>query len=99
MLKMLETAGFPPLPTQATTAATSSTDRGLERRVAARLKKSSYHSLRRIGCDVHDGVVVLRGQVPSYYLKQVAQALLLDMPEVEVLVNQVEVVPPRRQAR
>ena len=38
------------------------------------------------------GVLVLRGRLPSFYLKQVLQTLLRDLEGVERIDNQVEVV-------
>lgn len=43
----------------------------------AALRASSYAALRRVCCCVRDGRIVLCGTVPSYYLKQMAQCLLL----------------------
>jgi osmotically-inducible protein OsmY len=37
------------------------------------LERSGHRSLACIECAVIDGIVVLSGRVPSYYLKQVAQ--------------------------
>jgi osmotically-inducible protein OsmY len=45
----------------------------------------------RIECYDHEGVVTLRGRVPSYYLKQVAQELVGRVPGVEVVSNHLEV--------
>lgn len=47
---------------------------------------------REISCHFEDGVLTLRGCVPSFYLKQVLQAALMDVPGVERLDNQVDVV-------
>ena len=57
----------------------------------SRLERSAYYALKRIACDFHEGVLTLRGRVPSFYLKQLAQALLVGLDHVEVLVNHVEV--------
>jgi hypothetical protein len=48
-----------------------------ERAVRAVLRDSPYTLLRRVHCYVIDCRIVLCGTVPSYYLKQVAQCLLL----------------------
>jgi osmotically-inducible protein OsmY len=37
-------------------------------------------------------LVILRGRVPSYYMKQLAQAAVLDVPGVHELRNDVQVV-------
>ena len=56
-----------------------------------RLEQTGHHPLRRIACDFHEGVLTLRGRVTSFYLKQLAQASLLSLDHVEVLVNHIEV--------
>jgi hypothetical protein len=43
----------------------------------ARLRSSGYAGLRRLRCEVTDALVIVRGVLPSYYLKQMAQAVLL----------------------
>ena len=56
-----------------------------------RLDASPYTALRSIVCDFHEGVLVLRGQVTSYHLKQRAQETVRTLDGVEVVVNAVEV--------
>jgi hypothetical protein len=41
------------------------------------LRSSPYWSLRQLVCHVEGDRVTLRGTVPTYYLKQVAQTLAL----------------------
>jgi hypothetical protein len=69
----------------------------LEARKSAedRLRHSEYLELRNISCDVHDGVLTLRGRVPSYHLKQLAQTLLAELAGILRLNNQLEVVSSR----
>jgi osmotically-inducible protein OsmY len=55
------------------------------------LWESSHRALRRISCCHRDGVLTLRGQLPSYYLKQVTQALVLGVEGVQAVYNYVEV--------
>ena len=57
-----------------------------------RLQHSSYSSLRDIFCECDDGVLVLRGQVPSFFEKQLAQEAVFKLDGVTQVVNQVEVV-------
>jgi len=61
----------------------------------ARLHRSQYVELRAVSCQFHEGVLTLRGQVPSYYLKQMAQSLVDSIPGVLQLDNQLEVGRPR----
>jgi len=57
----------------------------------ARLHRSKYIELRAISCEFDEGVLTLRGRVPSYYLKQMAQSLVDGIPGVAELDNQLEV--------
>jgi osmotically-inducible protein OsmY len=60
----------------------------------ARLRNSSYATLRNIACEWRQGVLTLRGCVSSYHLKQLAQALLQGVQDVLCVDNQLEVVSP-----
>jgi osmotically-inducible protein OsmY len=65
----------------------------------ALLRQSSYLELRSVSCEFHQGMLTLRGRVPSYYLKQLAQALLRQVEGVCHLNNQLDVVAPPPQQR
>jgi len=41
-----------------------------------------------------DGVLVLRGCLPTYYLKQIAQEVMGDLEGVNRIDNQIQVVNP-----
>ena len=56
-----------------------------------RLRASPYLSLRNICCDFHEGMLILRGCLPTYYMKQQAQAAVADVEGVGQVVNQIEV--------
>jgi hypothetical protein len=62
-----------------------------------RLRGSGYAALHGVGCTFESGVLHLRGCVPTYYLKQVAQSLVVDLDGVLRVNNQLEVF--RAQAR
>lgn len=57
----------------------------------ARLQASPYYSIRKIFCMYNEGMLVLRGRLPSFYHKQVAQAAVAGIQGVEQVVNQIEV--------
>ncbi|MBN2292778.1 MAG: hypothetical protein JXM70_10155 [Pirellulales bacterium] len=59
--------------------------------IAQRLRSTGYHALSAVKCEYHEGVVVLHGRVSSYYMKQVAQAVLMADPLIEDIVNLIEV--------
>jgi osmotically-inducible protein OsmY len=63
-------------------------------RVHNRLSQSCHFSRhwREISCSFHDGVLILRGCVPSFYLKQVLQSMLMDIQGVQRIDNRVDVV-------
>jgi len=52
----------------------------------------SYSSLRAVSCKLIDGVMVLRGEVPSYYLKQMAQEAVLRLEGVQKIDNQIRLM-------
>ena len=56
------------------------------------LAQSSYPVVREVDCIYEAGVLTLRGRVPSYYLKQIAQTLVLDRLEGVVKINNQLVV-------
>jgi hypothetical protein len=59
------------------------------------LRSGPYPALKRLSCDCRGGVLVLRGRLPSYYLKQMAQEVVAHQVQgVGRLDNQIQVVPP-----
>ncbi len=58
------------------------------------LRSNSYLALKNISCEFRHGVLILKGNVPTYYLKQVAQAVVAPTAGVERIVNEIEVVAP-----
>lgn len=69
------------------------TDQFLDAEEAARirLQHSPYRALRRVTCEFTDGVLSLRGSVPTYHYKQLAQVAVLGIAGVQRIVNEVEV--------
>ena len=57
------------------------------------LRSSRYSALQHVSCDCRGGVLVLRGCLPSYYLKQVAQEAVAHLEGVKGVENQIQVVP------
>jgi hypothetical protein len=59
------------------------------------LRSSRYSALKHVACDYQGGVLVLRGCLPSYYLKQIAQEVVAHRVQgVGRLDNQIQVVRP-----
>jgi osmotically-inducible protein OsmY len=48
--------------------------------------------VQRIWCDFDAGRLFLRGQVPSFYFKQLAQEAVADLDGVQQIVNEIEVI-------
>jgi hypothetical protein len=57
------------------------------------LRRNPYLALRNVSCDCREGVLVLRGCLPTYYLKQVAQQAVAHLEGVKGVENQIQVVP------
>ncbi len=55
------------------------------------LWSSSYHTVRRITCTFEGGVLTMEGRLPSFYLKQIAQTMVRDIPGVVRIENRIEV--------
>ena len=64
-----------------------------------RLRGNPYRALKNVCCDWLDGVLVLRGCLPSYYLKQIAQEAVAALEGIECIDNQIQVVTPASPSR
>jgi hypothetical protein len=59
------------------------------------LRSSRYPALKHVSCDYRDGVLVLSGCLPTYYLKQIAQEVVAhQFDKVDRLENCIRVVRP-----
>ena len=56
------------------------------------LRQSGYPSLCGVSCQHDQGVLILTGQLATYYLKQMAQTAVAGLEEVEEIVNRIEVL-------
>lgn len=65
--------------------------------VEKRLRESMYVSLRTVSCQFEDGLLTLRGIVPSFYIKQVILSLLEDLEGegIERIRDEIDVVNAR----
>jgi hypothetical protein len=57
-----------------------------------RLRSSPYASLRTLSCDLEGGGLVLRGRLPSFHHKQLAQETVRWLAGVGQIINETEVV-------
>src|SRR5580658_2133496 len=55
------------------------------------LQGTGYAALQRIDCRVENGVVELLGEVPSFYCKQVAQAVVVALSHIRRVENRLRV--------
>lgn len=55
------------------------------------LRNSPYRALRGISCECEQGVVFLRGRLPSFYHKQLAQEAVGRVPGVSQVINEIHV--------
>jgi hypothetical protein len=58
------------------------------------LNSSSYGAIRRVVISSHEGVLTLRGVVPTFHIRQVALALVMEACKAkDIIVNdQIQVV-------
>jgi osmotically-inducible protein OsmY len=63
----------------------------IARRAQERLRSSSHVSVQRLTCDVHEGMLTLRGRLPSFHTKQVALNLVAEVEGVEEITDRVDV--------
>lgn len=60
--------------------------------VAERIFRASpYHAIRSLKCDYREGILTIRGPLPSYHLKQTAQTVVRDLAGVQRIENLAEV--------
>lgn len=64
--------------------------------VATEAKRRILHqphlSVQRIWCEYAERTLFLHGQVPSFYLKQLAQTAVVGLDGVNQVVNEIEVI-------
>jgi hypothetical protein len=63
----------------------------LNERIKRALHTTGYGPLRCIEVAVQERLVILSGRVPSYYLKQIAQAVALAVPGTHQVRNDLDV--------
>jgi osmotically-inducible protein OsmY len=58
------------------------------------LRCNAYLALKNVSCDYCEGVLTLRGCLPTYYLKQMAQTAVAQVEGVRQVVNLIQVTTP-----
>jgi len=64
---------------------------GVGNAAARLLEVSGYAALRQLQCEIIESTVIVRGFLPSYYLKQMAQTILQRLDGISTVMNLVEV--------
>ncbi len=64
---------------------------GIAEAAKERLQNSPYLPLRKVLCECEWGVLSLRGHLPSFYQKQLAQQAVSDVKGVSQILNEIEV--------
>ncbi|MFO0946096.1 MAG: BON domain-containing protein [Planctomycetota bacterium] len=60
--------------------------------------QSTYMPLKWISCESDAGRIVLSGEVPTHFLKQIAQSLASQVTGVQGIENRIRVVDPELSA-
>jgi hypothetical protein len=56
-----------------------------------RLRRSPYWSLRRLVCICQEDHVIIRGSVPSYYLRQIADSMAANAVGLGRVLSEIQV--------
>ena len=76
------------------TGGTRTKDADILAQAKTRLQRSLYRPCRYVSCYCRGGVLSLVGQLPSYYLKQVAQTAVSGIDGLEQVDNRIRVMRP-----
>ena len=63
----------------------------LEELVRRGFVQLGYQQLNLVECSTEDGILVLRGQLDSFYLKQVAQTVAVKIAGIRSVKNEIHV--------
>ena len=62
-------------------------------RLEALVRERVSRRVRNLRLACSDGGLVLRGQAPSFYVKQMAQQAVMEATDMPILANKIEVMP------
>lgn len=57
------------------------------------MQQTPYLALRSVEVELHEGVAILKGRLPSFFLKQVAQSSVGRTLPTHQIINEIEVPP------
>jgi hypothetical protein len=66
----------------------------IEETLNLRLQRSSYLALRNIRCVCRNGAIVLRGCLPTHYLKQILLEIVAEIAGGYAIENEIGVIGP-----
>lgn len=69
----------------------SEVESGMVENAKKHLRERGYEELRNVTCEYFDGVLVLRGRVSSYFLKQMAQVAVHGISGISFVRNAIDV--------
>jgi hypothetical protein len=64
----------------------------VEKAAHKELNNTGYRSLSSVCCRFQEGTLTLKGEVPSYYHKQLAQEAIRQIGNVTAIVNKIDVL-------
>lgn len=73
--------------------AETAASRNVQAVAQAALSACPYREVQKVTCLVSDGVLILTGTVSTFYLKQVAQTILMNIEGVNHIANALTVCP------
>lgn len=82
-------------PVEYTVGGTRTADQKIVDQACQALRTSGYTQLRHLQVSFEHGRMTLQGQLPTYYLKQVAQSVIQDVAGVREIDNDVKVLTSR----
>ena len=78
-------------PRQQNTSSRSDVDLKVRKEVERRLRANSRAEFRGANCDIHEGVLILCGNVANFHTKQLAQEIARKVDGVNFIVNRLRV--------
>ena len=60
------------------------------------LRSHAYRELRSLSCEFCNGILTLRGEVTTYFNKQLAQESVRRLADVKVIINAVSIFAPNQ---
>ena len=69
----------------------NSSDENICQQAARKLRSTGYAPVSKLGCEVQEGIVTIKGNVPTFHLRQVAHSAVGKVHGVRRVQDLVEV--------